>query len=255
MMSRNSAWQQISRITTRRKVNKLLRNLLGGKSAHLFHVFPVVTMNATKNKSAGTSTAASTIMHNNSILSGPASQALSDFADRLPEPEYLKRTMIGQAQPGGEPSCSRKRRKSSIDMDSLLESIKPVEDSIAFPVIEWVYDDDDNEDEPRNSSRSCCVPDTAKSTDGVELSSWERLYASTSQLGKRSYHTGLIRSKYDTISLASEMLSQLSQSDRRPRSDGVTSFPTKSSLTMLSLRGSNSAADAVAAILVKAVNA
>lgn len=212
-------------------------------------------MNATKNKSAGTSTAASTIAYTNSILSGPASQALSDFADRLPEPEYLKRTMIGQAQPGGEPSsCSRKRRKSSIDMDSLLESIKPVEDSIAFPAIEWVYDDDDNEDEPRNSSRSCCVPDTAKSTDGVELSSWERLYASTSQLGKRSYHTGLIPSKYDTISLASEMLSQLSQSDRRPRSDSVKSFPTKS-LTMLSLRGSNSAADAVAAILVKAVNA
>lgn len=215
-----------------------------------------MTMNATKNESAGTSSAASAIAYN-CILSGPASQALSDFADRLPEPEYLKRTMIGQAQTEGEPSClprCNKRRKSSIDMDSLLESIKPVEDSIAFPNIEWVYDDDDNEDEPRNASRRCSISDPVKSTDGVELSSWERLYASTSQLGKRSYHTGLIRSKYDTISLASEMLSQLSQSDRRPRSDGVKSFPTKS-LAMLSLRGSNSAADAVAAILVKAVNA
>jgi hypothetical protein len=212
-------------------------------------------MNATKNNSAGTSSPSSAVAYN-SILSGPASQALSDFTDRLPEPEYLKRTMKGLSQTDVEPSCFQrcnKRRKSSIDMDSLLESIKPVEDSISFPTIEWVYDDDDHDDEPRNTSRSCCFPDPYKSTDRAELS-WERMYASTSHLGKRSYHNGLMRSKYDTISLASEMLSHLTPCDQRTRSDCFKAFQTKS-LTMLSLRGTNSTADAVAAILVKAVNA
>ena len=202
---------------------------------------------------AGALSVACTVSYNN-ILSGPASQALIDFEDRLPEPESLKRAMKGLSPftIDGKPSFLQlgdKRRKRSIDMGDLLASIKPVEDSIAFPTIEWSFDDCDSEDEPRNGSRSCCILDTDKLADGDEVRSWKRPYASVSHFGKRSRHAGLVRSKRNTISLAS---GAPSASDRSLTSDSLPAFQT-SSLSALVLNSGHNTADLVTIALAEAV--
>ena len=225
------------------------------RRAHTESVAKTMRMNISRKMSASTSTAVCT-MACNSLLRGPASQALSDFEDRLPEPEHLKREMkvLSTISADADFSCharENKRRKSSIDMEDLLDSIKPVEDSITFPTIEWVFDDGDIEDEPGNASRSCCILDTEKFADGDEFTSWKRQHASLSHFGMSSHHAGLVRSKCSSISLSSGVVFASNQS---VKSDYLKALQT-SSLTKLALMGGYSSADAVASALAEAVQA
>jgi hypothetical protein len=145
------------------------------------------------------------IKQNNMKQSCPATQALIALEDTLPEPEYIKRAMKGNLTPetGEQPGSKRRKSciESTLDLFDILSSMKPVEDSIAFPTIEWAYDDDeDQEPESANTAKSCCSLDF---DDEDDYPSFSRPYCSTSSLGKRSRTNGLSRSKSQKISLLS----------------------------------------------------
>lgn len=75
----------------------------------------------------------------------PASQALKSFEERLPYPEYQKRNKSMNTQRGCDEKTAvfSKKRRIHFEMNDMIAVIKPVEDSIAFPVIEWAYDEED----------------------------------------------------------------------------------------------------------------
>eukprot|EP00545_Synedropsis_sp_CCMP1620_P010412 CAMPEP_0119015288 /NCGR_PEP_ID=MMETSP1176-20130426/10752_1 /TAXON_ID=265551 /ORGANISM="Synedropsis recta cf, Strain CCMP1620" /LENGTH=200 /DNA_ID=CAMNT_0006968567 /DNA_START=71 /DNA_END=673 /DNA_ORIENTATION=+ len=152
----------------------------------------------------------------------PATQALISLADLLPEHEYIKRSMKGFAT--SELSCEQpgaKRRKSSdettLDMFDLLSSMKPVEDSIAFPTIEWTYDDgEESEGEQDNATQSCGRLHADDEDNNAQYPPWTtRPYCSTSSLGKRSRIEGMSRSKSQKLSLVSLVSTSTSSNDLR----------------------------------------
>jgi hypothetical protein len=145
-------------------------------------------------------------MQYNDIHSCPASQALTALEHRLPEPEYYTKRVNEVCSSYEQSPCKQrgsKRQKSSpLDMMDVLSSIKSVEDSIAFPTIEWSYDDFDQEDESLSyPTKSCCT--VSIDEDDPIFSPLSRLHSSTSSCGKRSNCGGLIRSKTNKIPLSS----------------------------------------------------
>ena len=74
--------------------------------------------------------------------SSPATQALQSLEERLPAPEYLRRKERSRSCDTSVQTMA-KRRRTRFDMEEMLAVIKPVEESIAFPKIEWSYDDED----------------------------------------------------------------------------------------------------------------
>ena len=185
--------------------------------------------------------------YDNSMASGPASRALEGLEDRLPEPEYIKRAIKTFASEGPIfVQQGPKRRKSSISMDDLMASIKPVEDSVTFPTIEWDYDDSEQDDDTQNSVQSCC--NLPNDDDRLEFASWGRPYSSTSSFGKRSFGGGLIRSKANKMSLASLVTPSVTHS---LRADCFKTMKT-SSMTLFALAGSHDSRDAVSFALTEA---
>lgn len=153
-------------------------------------------------------------------MGGAATEALLAFEDLLPEPEYMKRA-AKKFQEGLNTSCelsrNSKRRKSShdgLDMQSVLASIAPVEDSIAFPTIEWAYDDDEPvHGDATDTSKSCCNLQFYEEQEDHERAPKFRSSASTPLLGKRSRGNGLLRSKTQQMSLSSLVRSSTSSID------------------------------------------
>ena len=190
----------------------------------------------------------STMLYN--IHSSPATQALSAVEDCLPEPENIKRA--NKVSSSEKSSCNEpgtKRQKSSpLNMLDMLSSIKPVDDSIAFPTIEWSYDDSDQEDEPVKSTRSCCK--LSSDEDLAEFASWGRPYASTSSFAKRSNCGSLIRSEPKEMSLISLVSSGSSSEDLR--SDCLKALTT-SSMSMFSLEGGLDIKNSVSLVLAKSL--
>jgi hypothetical protein len=211
----------------------------------LFGLSP--TMNASQNKKVVQVSMNCAMPYDNNMLSGPASQSLIGLEDRLPEPEYIKvtaktipseRTTFVQQGP--------KRRKSSISVDDLMASIKPVEDSITFPTIEWSYDDSDVDDDIQNSPKSCC--DLHNDDDKIEFASWGRPYSSSSSFGKRTFGGGLIRSRGNHLSLASLVSPSITHN---LRADCLKAMQTPS-MTRYSLAGNHDTRDAVSLALTEA---
>lgn len=87
-----------------------------------------------------------------------------------------------------------------MDMADVLSSISPVEESIAFPSIEWVYGDDDQSSDENDSDGS---PNASDEDDDEEEDCFPQRSSSLSSLGKRGRCGGLTRSKPHMISLVS----------------------------------------------------
>lgn len=205
-------------------------------------------MNASQNQKVAQVSMSSAMPFDNNMLSGPASQALKGLNDRLPEPEYIKRTIKTlAAERTTFVQQGPKRRKSSISMDDLMASIKPVEESIIFPTIEWSHDDSDQDDDTQNSPKSCC--DLYNDDDDkIEFESWGRPYSSASSFGKRSFGGGLIRSKGHKMSLASLVSPVVTHNIR---ADCFKAMKT-SSMTRYTLTANHDSRDAVALALTEA---
>lgn len=77
----------------------------------------------------------------------PATKALEQLQGNLPAREYRRTVIVSPDSSGsslssmGEIGCKR-----SFDMDELIRATEPVEESIAFPVIEWCRDDSDEDE-------------------------------------------------------------------------------------------------------------
>lgn len=123
----------------------------------------------------------------------PATQALQGLDDRLPAPEIMKRRRRRNVEAPVQ-SASNKRRRTCLDMSDVLSMIKPVEDSITFPSIEWLYDDEDVP-APERCTQSCLALRT------TEVPKLPRR-TSSSCLLKRS-RGGLVRSRSKTACLVS----------------------------------------------------
>jgi len=174
-----------------------------------------------------------TMQYNNH--SRPASQALSALVDRLPEPEYIKRanelSSSEKSSSCNEPGAKR-QKSSPLNMMGIMSSIKPVEDSIAFPTIEWSYDDFDQDDESIQSTKSCCKLSTDDNL--AEFDSWGRRYSSTSSFAKRSCCGSLTRCKTNEICLLSLVSPGSSSQDLRTE---CLKTLTTSSMSMFALGG------------------
>ena len=79
----------------------------------------------------------------NTSFCDPASQALQSLEERLPSPEYQRRNKLKMRGCDDNSAAFSKKRCIRFDMTEMIAGIKPVEDSITFPVIEWAYDDDE----------------------------------------------------------------------------------------------------------------
>mmetsp|Transcript_18941 Transcript_18941/g.21712 ORF Transcript_18941/g.21712 Transcript_18941/m.21712 type:complete len:184 (-) Transcript_18941:31-582(-) len=84
------------------------------------------------------------------LHNGSATKALQEMGDFLPRSELLKRTkrciVTSNSHKGG------KRQRASLQMGDLLSDLESVEDYIAFPTVEWAYDDDESSDSDFNIS-------------------------------------------------------------------------------------------------------
>ena len=92
----------------------------------------------------------------NIALSAPATAALDEFLKLESSPCFEEhKPMICYKVLKRSRSSSD---ETSFDMDSLIKASQPVEDSIAFPTIEWCNDLDDEDEEPisePSSKRRC----------------------------------------------------------------------------------------------------
>lgn len=149
----------------------------------------------------------------------PATQALQGLDDRLPAPEIMKRRRRRSVE---EPvQSSNKRRRTCLDMSDVLSMIKPVEDSIAFPSIEWLYDDEEVP-APERCTQSCL---TLRTTDVPNLPR----RTSSSCLLKRS-RGGLVRSR----SKAACLVSLVGASSQNLKADCLSAMNSSTIFTLSS---------------------
>lgn len=74
----------------------------------------------------------------------PATKALERLQRDLPAREYRRTVLVSGDSSGSSLSSTGERGcKRSFDMEDLVRATEPVEKSIAFPVIEWCRDDED----------------------------------------------------------------------------------------------------------------
>jgi hypothetical protein len=170
----------------------------------------------------------------------PATQALERHDDLLRMPEFLKHNIKASVCFIKKPE--RKRRKCDIELDDLLDGMKTIEDSIAFPSIEWVFDDAEASVEWKDASKSCSnLDDFDENQFPLSL---HRLYSSTSSFGrKRSRHGGMVRSNFKTFSLSS-LVSEQAERD----------FPDAFNTNVLSLFSLSGGATVDESLATMAVN-
>jgi hypothetical protein len=134
----------------------------------------------------------------------PATKALEQYDNALQTTEYVKSS--AKASADSKHNSKRKRRKCEVDLDDLLDGMKTIEDSIAFPTIEWPFEME-NTVEWKDTSKSCGNLDEYDENN-FSLS-LNRPYSSTSSFGrKRSRQGGMVRSNFKTFSLSSLVSTQ-----------------------------------------------
>jgi hypothetical protein len=135
----------------------------------------------------------------------PATQALKALDERLPAPETLKRArMLCKNTEQQKPSL--KKQRCALDLSDMVLHIQPVEESIAFPTIEWSYDDDDTpfDTGKHRSSSFDLFPSTASNNEQISTCYGHRPRSSSARLGgKRARGESLVRSSGKGVCLVS----------------------------------------------------
>jgi hypothetical protein len=143
----------------------------------------------------------------------PATQALKALGETLPAPEALKRARMICNNTEQKPSL--KRQRCALDLSDMVLHIKPVEESIAFPTIEWSYDDEETPflDTVKGRSNSFDLfSSTASNKERISSHDHSCRSSSARLGGKRARGESLVRSSAKGVCLVS-LLSHTISSD------------------------------------------
>lgn len=163
----------------------------------------------------------------------PATEALKINMNTFPSREYANSIVSMNIFPRSK----RMKSSSSFDLSELITAARPVEESIAFPTIEW---DRDGEDSELDEVRCCNSGDaTVEGDDGKAHYSRRRPLCSLGKRGRRSEHTNMVRSISLKTSLAS--LAGGSTSAALRKTGSCFEFTTPSSEDSFSIFSSGSA--------------